>query len=381
MANGLLDLLGGAIGTTPPAYLQGLLGENAVEDLRKRSIGSGLVNALVGYAAAPKNQNLGLGRILAGAAQAGMQGAQGVYQNATQDYMMQQRIADAQRKQDQQARLQTMLAGITDPNDRLLAEINPEAYVTNKLKPVQRKTFVAPDGSIRFEDTGEIANQTNVAAPKARPTQIAPNGQLIYTDTGEPVSNRSFAAPQQPREQPTSIQEYNFARSQGYTGTFDKFQKELKQAGATSINMPSESERTAGFLTSRLQNALSQINQVITKNPNAAAPKIGAEAVQFLTGSDYLKNLANPENRQQIESAQLELLDSALTLGTGAAYTREQLQNYSKSYFPQLGDKPANISDKKNRLNALLKSANIKAGRAAPADFGLPANVTVERVK
>lgn len=110
MANGLLDLLGGALGTTPPAYLQGLLGENAVEDLRKRSIGSGIVNALIGYAAAPKNQNLGLGRILAGAAQSGIRGAQGVYDQALGDFQTQQKIEDMkiqrtlqmQKLQDQQ---------------------------------------------------------------------------------------------------------------------------------------------------------------------------------------------------------------------------------------------------------------------------------------
>jgi hypothetical protein len=71
------------------------------------------------------------------------------------------------------------------------------------LKTTSRKTFVAPDGSIRFEDTGEVANAANVAAPKeakARPTQIAPNGQLIYTDTGEVVTNKSFAAPKEPKE-------------------------------------------------------------------------------------------------------------------------------------------------------------------------------------
>lgn len=94
MANGLLDLLGGALGTTPPAYMEGLLGADAVDNLRKRSIGSGLVNALIGYAAMPKNQNLGLGRILAGTAQAGIQGAQGVYDQALGDFQTQQKIED-----------------------------------------------------------------------------------------------------------------------------------------------------------------------------------------------------------------------------------------------------------------------------------------------
>lgn len=139
-----------------------------------------------------------------------------------------------------------------------------------------------------------------------------------------------------------------------------------RKAGATSINMPSESERTAGFLTNRVVNSLNQLQTVVGANPTAASPKFSAEAVKFLTGSDYLKNLANPESRQQVEAAQLEILDAALTLGTGAAYTREQLENYRKSYFPMLGDKPGTIKDKQNRLQSLLESAMIKSGRAAP---------------
>lgn len=140
-----------------------------------------------------------------------------------------------------------------------------------------------------------------------------------------------------------------------------------RKAGATSINMPTESERTAGFLTNRVVNSLNQLQAVVGANPTAASPNFGAEAVKFLTGSDYLKNLANPEARQRVEAAQLEILDAALTLGTGAAYTREQLDNYRKSYFPQLNDKPGTIKDKQQRLKSLLDSAMIKSGRAAPA--------------
>jgi hypothetical protein len=145
-----------------------------------------------------------------------------------------------------------------------------------------------------------------------------------------------------------------------------------RKAGATSINMPSESERTAGFLTNRVVNSLNQLQKVVGANPTAASPKFSAEAVKFLTGSDYLKNLANPESRQQVEAAQLEILDAALTLGTGAAYTREQLENYRRSYFPMLGDKPATVKDKQNRLQSLLESAMIKSGRAAPT---MPSNM------
>ncbi len=145
-----------------------------------------------------------------------------------------------------------------------------------------------------------------------------------------------------------------------------------RKAGATNINMPSESERTAGFLTNRVVNSLNQLQTVVGAKPTAASPNFGAEAVRFLTGSEYLKNLANPEARQQVEAAQLEILDAALTLGTGAAYTKDQLENYRRSYFPQLGDKPATVKDKQNRLKSLIDSAMIKSGRAAPA---MPAGV------
>jgi hypothetical protein len=145
-----------------------------------------------------------------------------------------------------------------------------------------------------------------------------------------------------------------------------------RKAGATNINMPTESERTAGFLTNRVVNSLNQLQTVVGAKPTAASPNFGAEAVRFLTGSEYLKNLANPEARQQVEAAQLEILDAALTLGTGAAYTREQLENYRRSYFPQLGDKPATVADKQKRLTSLIDSAMIKSGRAAP---NMPAGV------
>jgi hypothetical protein len=145
-----------------------------------------------------------------------------------------------------------------------------------------------------------------------------------------------------------------------------------RKAGATNINMPTESERTAGFLTNRVVNSLNQLQTVVGAKPTAASPNFGAEAVRFLTGSEYLKNLANPEARQQVEAAQLEILDAALTLGTGAAYTRDQLENYRRSYFPQLGDKPATVADKQKRLTSLIDSAMIKSGRAAPS---MPAGV------
>jgi hypothetical protein len=115
MANGLLDYLSG-FGTTPPEYMGGLLGQEAVDKLKGRAATTGIANAVLGYLAAPKNQNLGLGRIIGQSLQAGMTGAQGVYDTALQDWQTQQKITEMQRQQKQQAAQDAFRAGIGQPN-------------------------------------------------------------------------------------------------------------------------------------------------------------------------------------------------------------------------------------------------------------------------
>jgi hypothetical protein len=55
-----------------------------------------------------------------------------------------------------------------------------------------------------------------------------------------------------------------------------------------------------------------------------------------------------------------------LTLRTGAAYTREQLIGMRNTYFPRLGDPQETVNAKQARLETLLDSAFIAAGRATP---------------
>jgi hypothetical protein len=105
-----------SFGATPPEYLGGLVGQQGVEDLRKRAGTTGVFNALVGYLATPKNQGLGIGTILGNTLMAGQQGAQGVYDQATQDYMMQQKLDEMNRAKEMQARKDAFISSIGQPN-------------------------------------------------------------------------------------------------------------------------------------------------------------------------------------------------------------------------------------------------------------------------
>lgn len=166
---------------------------------------------------------------------------------------------------------------------------------------------------------------------------------------------------------PAEIQGFNLAQSQGFTGSFLDYELAKKRAGASSqtVNLPSEGERKAATLASRLNFSVGQLNEAVGRDPSAAMPKTSVELARYLSGSDFLPNKLNSEQRQIVEAAQEDVLDAALTLGTGAAYSREQLAGYKKSYFPQLNDAPESVRSKQARLNNLLKSAEVASGRAA----------------
>jgi hypothetical protein len=132
----------------------------------------------------------------------------------------------------------------------------------------------------------------------------------------------------------------------------------------------SEGERKAATLLQRLEGSMSQLDTVLKSDPRAAKPELLSSGIRTLTfGADAPANAATSSNRQRVEAAQLDMLDAALTLGTGAAYTKEQLEGYRKSYFPQLGDSQQTVADKQDRLNNVIEAAKIAAGRAAP-DYG-----------
>jgi len=138
----------------------------------------------------------------------------------------------------------------------------------------------------------------------------------------------------------------------------------LTKRPSTTINMPNEGERKAATLSNRLNFSVDQINQAIGIDPTAAMPNTGIEIARFLSRSEMIPNRLTSAQRQIVESAQLDILDAALTLGTGAAYTREQLEGYRKSYFPQISDKPETVVAKRARLQNILVSAEIASGRA-----------------
>jgi hypothetical protein len=265
--------------------------------------------------------------------------------------------------------------GIYGPDNKLTMQttpdmIGPQGELTSQYRRV------APVAAIPPNSQGAYANL--IANPKASPRlQNMAFNKMIADPEGFTLTEGAVRYERQPDgsikqvgsggEKLTDTERnYKKAQQEGYQGNFFQYQADLKKAGATSINMPSGEERKAGFMSTILDKNILQMQNALGVDPKAVKPNVPASVVEAITGPNLLSRNMKPAQRQIVEDSQLDVLDAALTLRTGAAYTREQLNAMRETYFPVLGDKPPAVAAKKQRLESLLEGAYIAAGRATP---------------
>ena len=251
-------------------------------------------------------------------------------------------------------------------------------------KSMAGETFKLGEGEKQYQRNALTGEITEVAAGAKKRETVTVGNVVLDKNTMQVL----YAAPDAPSG---SIKEFQDFMKLPKAEQAAYIQLQEQKRPTTTINMPSEGERKAATLASRLNFSVGQMNQAIGLDPKAAVPNTSAEIARFLTRSEFLPNVLNSEQRQIVEAGQEDVLDAALTLGTGAAYSREQLAGYRKSFFPQMGDTPETVKSKQARLNNLLRSAEVASGRAAGqitapipkipqlTDSEIPAGVTVKR--
>jgi hypothetical protein len=141
---------------------------------------------------------------------------------------------------------------------------------------------------------------------------------------------------------------------------------------SVSLTVPTEGERKAGFMANILDKNILQMQKSLNIDPSAVKPNVPASVVSAITGPNLLSRSITPAQRQVIEDSQMDVLDAALTLRTGAAYTPVQLNAMRDSYFPKLGDSTSAVNAKRQRLETLLEGAYIASGRATPPRVSEP---------
>jgi hypothetical protein len=131
--------------------------------------------------------------------------------------LLQQQMEEAQAKRAEQAAAQQR-------------EQQMREFVLNNpidTAGAQRKALEL--GQIRPMD---FVDSMRPKAPKLM--SVAAGSTVLDESTGKPV----FSAPDKPADLPSAVREYEYAKQQGYTGSFEQWATSQKKAGATNIGMP-----------------------------------------------------------------------------------------------------------------------------------------------
>lgn len=207
-----------------------------------------------------------------------------------------------------------------------------------------------------WQNDAPVGNAPAPQAPQA-PRAPAPPPFIpgVVSPTKQAAEARAQAAEQRAQQdQALQMQKFNL--------DLNKEDRTAKKDAAGTVD-----EKKVATLTTRLAGAFSDINSVRKVDPSAQEPGIfesmrGGLSPSGMTGI-VARKVAGP-NRRMVYDAEMDALDALLTLGTGAAYTKEQLEGQRASYFPQYGDSKEEVAAKNQRLQRLIESAKANAGPA-----------------
>lgn len=254
----------------------------------------------------------------------------------------------------------------------------PMPTATREVSPAQAPNPAQAYANL-YSDPRATAKQRELAWNKMNegPMKVGADDVLLDPNTMKPIYQGAGKLPATLDTAVSLIPNLPRNRNEWTPAQMQQVENKVRQlerdkASVTHVNLPSEGERKAGFMSNILDRNILQMQNALGVDPKAVKPNVPASIVEAVTGPNLLSRSMTPSQRQIVEDSQLDVLDAALTLRTGAAYTPVQLTAMRSTYFPVLGDKPAAIAAKKQRLETLLEGAYIASGRATPQRVSAP---------
>ena len=239
--------------------------------------------------------------------------------------------------------------------------------VLDQFTPQQKAMLM----TMPSEKAKAIITQRLFAAPKERRVVKGADGFNYWADNEE----RVLPDVVKPVDNPASVQEFEYAKSQGFTGTFSEwlawqmpgmsihsnpetgeftFQQGINQQGADTKPMTESQSKDTVFAT-RAEGALETLGPY-----EEALTGLLDRNVSGLPGGNFLTS----EEYKLAQQAGMEFIQAILRKDTGAAIIAAEQEEYRKVYLPQPGDTEAVLAQK--------KQARIRAVEALKA--GMPAH-------
>lgn len=250
--------------------------------------------------------------------------------------------------------------------------------IMQQLKPRNVQTEMA--GPYGVSGTGQnvpmpVATQTlppdlQAATQLALQSRFGAGKELLPT-----LINRALPEPVKPT---IDIQNYEFARSQGYKGSLNDFKNQIspvererlaldrekfefdKQTKASGKDL-TESQGKASAFQSQMVSASNAVNTLEGQGFDPTSFK-SQTAVKLAGG---VANPAIPVAAQQYKQAQDQWSEAYLRFKTGAAATEPEVVRNNRTFFPVFGDKPDQIAQKAAAREQAERDIGIAAGRGA----------------
>ena len=130
----------------------------------------------------------------------------------------------------------------------------------------------------------------------------------------------------------------------------------VKVTKITEPKLTQEEKTAAGFA-----NRIAEANTTLTELED-----VGASI--WREGAPYIPNWLKSEDWQKLEQAQREFINAQLRRESGAVISPEEFGNAAQQYFPQPGDEPGVVEQKRRSRELALSNMRTAAGRAKPKE-------------
>lgn len=328
---------------------------NRVPQVQVANIGNALARGMqLGQSASQmRNQNK-LAQALPQAVQGDENALRQVMQlDPTTGMQVQSHAAQQQQQRLEQAQQEGMyvVQGLSALPEPQRAEMYPQATATFRQ---------------RFPELGQVIPE------QYDPKWFRMVQSRFLPGAGEALTDQAFPKPEKPQADPTSIREYNLAKSQGFKGSFMDFKAAQKGNGMTvygpdgkpivttgnpsNIKLTEQQSKDVVYYE-RGSQALETLDSV---DSEALTQFMGATLGQIPVVGNYLKS---DEYRQAEQPAQ-NFLAAILRKDTGAAVTKNEFKMYGGIFLPTPGDDDGTLRQKSEARKVALGAIRKGLGTA-----------------
>lgn len=358
------------------------------------NLGFALLQASQGQ---PGQRKPGLGQVIGQAGPVGLQAYQQSFDQTLQNALRGMQISELRRKQQESEQLRRLLPQVFQPvrgpsTQEMIPSEQGTDYLTRegqiigaKLDPAKLQALMMVPGGAEavrgFAETQKLLRQAGLT-PGA---EQAPSPFSPYLSAQSPEVRKLAETYEKAYKSNAIDEETAYKRIESLAKMEDSYVARVESATDRRIAReqaaeerriareqaakPTEGEKKTATLAGRLEKSLSDLEKISQENPKALSPEVTPSLLQsgllsYIPGAEMIAGKLSSSDRLRAEAAQLDALDAALTLGTGAAYTKEQLRGYAKAYFPQIGDTADVIAEKNERFANIVRLAKAQSGVA-----------------